>query len=430
LSREQLFGKLADARAVLCDALQSGNPQSIYLAILVLLLFAGDATDEELRGIVRDHLGDRACRIRRFAARAVVALTAEGERGSLFYDVVFECGDRIPLNLLHGNLTVLRILLMENTFPPVRFVFLPLPLLPPFLWNDYLFVVKKLWQPLFEGAVCITSFVYDEVSLFVNRQFIGQPLSSAAISSLLLWTQAPPQDLSAHLATVLSSSPPSALLSGGLDFLARHCHRLSGSVLLPLLLGAAPPDLSAALVRLVNHANINGRDLDGLLSLFRDWAFVIGDCQTPIHLALCECLPLLLSDARGMAAAMQLTVDDVPAVRVRSAMALCRFLGVEFASEAVAFRLARGRLGRDAPEMLLGAAARWVDALEDRVRSDVVGELLTVFVDEFFIVREVFTELEIAGEFVAEIGPLTGVRKAFIQWARGKIAESGRTSAW
>jgi hypothetical protein len=105
-------------------------------------------------------------------------------------------------------------------------------------------------------------------------------------------------------------------------------------------------------------------------------------------------------------------------------------MAVDVAAEVATFRLVKARLRRDAPEMLLGAAVRWIEILDARTKTDRVGELMTTFVDEFFIAREVLEEFAITGTFAAELAPLKSVRADFLRWAREQIARLPQAPAW
>jgi hypothetical protein len=121
-------------------------------------------------------------------------------------------------------------------------------------------------------------------------------------------------------------------------------------------------------------------------------------------------LPLLFFDPRGLAIALRLVVDDVPAVRTRNARPVYRFLNTDFSAEIVVFPLLKEHVPA---AVIADVVTRWLALLERRTAADAFGELATVFVDEFFLARELLAEA-----YVAPLGSILTVRRHFIHWAR------------
>jgi hypothetical protein len=144
---------------------------------------------------------------------------------------------------------------------------------------------------------------------------------------------------------------------------------------------------------LLPASDVSQTQIISLLPLFEDLVFRLGDDMTPVHLAIAEQLPLFLFHHKALAFSLRLLVDDIPKVRTLAVKAVSGSLRMEFRHEILVFREAAALLGRTHPELLAKAALSWIGVMEAKAKRDVYGELLTTFVDEFFLVREVFAVL-------------------------------------
>jgi hypothetical protein len=170
------------------------------------------------------------------------------------------------------------------------------------------------------------------------------------------------------------------------------------------------------LIGLLKWSKIDRSQLFELYPFIEDVVFSLEDELNPVHLAISECLRVLLCDSRGYGIALPLVIDDVPRVRIEASRAVCQELCVEFTTEVATFRLIALKLASEAPDLLMRLALRWLRLIERQVRSDTFGELLLIFVDEFFIVWEVFNVLRVARRpLSSQLGWIVSIRRLFVE---------------
>jgi hypothetical protein len=424
LTLEQVFAKIPSARQLLGEGIRSENRHLSYIAVLIVGAFNASFTDVELRGHAVSLLGSKSSRVRRAAARAVIALTAFRDRASLIANLVAGFYDRMPFNRFHGNLLCLRFLLDDSAFdmPQLKFPIFELATLPPFVWNDYLTVLKRFIRSAtpFNGSIVLNEFYYDQVSLFVQRGFVGQDLSVSGLSALLLYDRAP-SDLARKVADVVITPElrdlPGSLLTTGLDFLhAQAASGLDSALLVRLIKQPLPRHVIGNLIGLLKCSKVDRSQLFDMYPLFEDLVFSLEDELNRVHLAISECLRVLLGEWRGYGIALRLVIDDVPRVRIEACRAVCQELCVEFTAEVATFRLIARKLAKDAPDLLMRLALRWLRLLERQAQSDTFGELLLIFVDEFFPVREIFDILGVQRRSPAShLGSIVRIRRLFVE---------------
>jgi hypothetical protein len=260
--------------------------------------------------------------------------------------------------------------------------------------------------------------------LFVNRGFVGQNLSVEQLMSLLLRSgNSPPADLAAILHPIILTDGiaelPASLLTSGLSFLASHLSNgVNSSLLVKLINGHFPPHVTADFVHLLRASDVSQAEIFGLLPLFEEFVFTLDEDLTPVHLAIAEALPLMLFDRRALAFALRLLIDDIPKVRTLAIRAVSEARGTEFCSEVVTFRELANYIAETEPNLLMRIVVRWLGLMEKKAKKDAFGELLTTFVDEVFVLRELFAVLHLQCDFSTyPLDSLINVRKEVIKAA-------------
>ena len=206
-----------------------------------------------------------------------------------------------------------------------------------------------------------------------------------------------------------------ALLNTGLDYLHDHEVPIDSDLLVRLIKQEFPPHILANLLHFFAHSKPTTEQVMELLPILRPLAYNLGEDMTPVHIAIAECLPLILIDSIGYVIALRLLIDEIPRVRTLAMTAVSAALDTEFSSEIVLFQRVLEKVTAQDSSVLLSVLVQWLKMIEERQECDTHGESLTVLVDEFFMVREIFKALHI--EFVYwpfPLAKLLDVRKDFV----------------
>ena len=398
LSLDQFLTKMPGARDSLKRGLAGGRHHLIYLSLIVMCTFTCVCSDNDLVNLAWSHIGNKDSRLRRAAARAVVNATSQGDQYALFSRALEGLAKKPASNLMHGFFMVLKQLLLV-TDPP-RECTLPMidiKSLPPFVWNDFCFVAIRMGhQELVPtGHINIDDFYFDEVAVFIHRKAIEQDVSMSALVALILRIDDQcPQDLAQMLkqriVTDDMKNVDHGLLNTGLDYLHDHEVPIANELLVRLIKQDFPPHILANLLHFLAQSNPSTEQLQEILPIMKPLAYNLGEDMTPVHVSIAECLPLILFDPRGYVIALRLLIDDIPRVRTLAMKAVSAALKTEFSSEIVLFRQVMEKLATIDSSLLLSVAVQWLQMIEERQESDTHGEALTVLVDEFFMVREIF----------------------------------------
>jgi hypothetical protein len=275
--------------------------------------------------------------------------------------------------------------------------------------------------------VDLNCFHYDQVSVFLRRGRIGQEISISALMSLISrcsnCSEAIPVDLPEKVSNLILTDQMSALkpavLNAGLAFLHKNGFRVcvSSDLLVNLIKSDFAPHVLGSLIHFLQFNNPSEAQIAELLPFFENWAFGLGEDMTPVHIALAEILGLYLESSIGLIIALKLLVDDVPLVRTLAVKAVCAAFSDEFVSELLCFRCVVKRLGIRSKTDLVAVGVKWLNIIQKKLEIDVRGEVLTVLVDELFIVREVLKEIGFRESFEFSVGGLLKVRSEFVNWA-------------
>lgn len=423
LSLDQFFTKMPGSRDILKEGLSGQRHHLLYISLIVISTFTCVNTDQELVDLVWSHIGNKDSRLRRAAARAAVSATSPQDYHLLFTRALEGLSSKSNFNLVHGYFMVLKqILLIAD--PPSGFVLpkINLRALPPFIWNDFCFVVARLGHSelIPTGSIDIDSFYFDEVALFIHRQAIDQDVSiSALVAMIVRIHEQCPKDLAEMLKrriiTEDMNNVEHALLNTGLDYLHDHEVPIDSDLLVRLIKQEFPPHILANLLHFFAHSKPTTEQVMELLPILRPLAYNLGEDMTPVHIAIAECLPLILIDSIGYVIALRLLIDEIPRVRTLAMTAVSAALDTEFSSEIVLFQRVLEKVTAQDSSVLLSVLVQWLKMIEERQECDTHGESLTVLVDEFFMVREIFKALHI--EFVYwpfPLAKLLDVRKDFV----------------
>lgn len=401
LSLDQFIEKMPNARDSLLTALKSGRNHLIYLAVLVISNFKCINSDNELLQEILPHLYSRDSRMRRQAARAAISVTAAPER-KILYEESLQHLKQNGFNQIHGHLMLIRELLAAGDFDST-IEFPILSELPPFAWDDYFSILNQLnlQDKITKGPLDINEFVYDQVSLFIHRNKIGQKLSVSALVALLSRVNKtnPPTDLVDILSSSIDSfSTNISLFSAALDFLRNFDVKINPELLVSLISGDYPPHILSNLIWMLQFSNPSQEQLIRLLPLFEKLVFTLGEEFTPVHISIARILTLLFCDMRGYGIALRLLVDEIPMVRTFSMLAVSKGIGVDFFSEIDLYNLVLDKLYKESPQMLVDIAKKWIDLMINREKTDSHGEPLSVLVDEFYTIKSIFSKLNIQSD--------------------------------
>jgi hypothetical protein len=396
--------------------------------MVILELFKSDDGDDEIAAAVRVHLSSRLSRIRRIAARALVATIPANRRrlelkalsGALF------CGG---WNGFHGAVLAIRAIVdagcdTDGFAVEVR----PLGQIPPMARDDYVFALRAAGvEP---GDVEMKSgsmFPADQAAALASLgQFPGGLEPRVLIPLLRRWGRqaAPGERLQELLDRVLSDAvlaSNEAFSINAAQFLAAHLAPASIAgprlgVILGLFAGAHSIALKAALLALVSFvASPDPALLARHASAFVDCAIDLSSRMTPVHAALASIADLLFASAALHPVAFLLAANDVASVRTAVLVSFAAAFGTPLLCENIVLRRIIAGVGEGAK---IEVGRRWVRALEAVAEGDLWGEPLSLFVDEFFIPKLCLPGLAEATEQLNVLLPTALLRKAFIEIAK------------
>lgn len=454
----QFFIKIPKSKSLIINALQSKSPHLHYLGLLTLSSFSFDNITNEtfvdFQKLIYYHLtNSRDSRMRRLAARAIVAITNKVDLMELFGKTI-KILSHTSFNELHGQILLLResiqiggldeYFLAETgqSFPPMNF-----SKIPPFLYDDLFYVFSQIKRVdlIPTGMISFNEFYYDQVSIFLHRPFINQPLGVSEIVALLLHLNASgrvsdieidkseyepllfddfaiPNDLNTQLISYIlipkMMQLNSSLLYTALNFLIENpppdFTKLNSSLLIALIRENCPPHITTGLIHLLflslTASTIEEKlEIVAIYSILEDYVMNLSEDMTPVHVSIAELLPILLeidqfgkfdsSNAkyknRGFELALRLLIDDAPKVRTMTILAVSKSLGYGLLSEIVLFNLVKDKLLKETPPILFRLLLKWLQLINKREQIDTHGEALCVLVDEFFIVRALASPLNI-----------------------------------
>lgn len=353
----QFFNKMPNSKESIVNGLKSKSSHLNYLSLLTLSSFDSNSTsaetDTKLQSLVISHLMEsRDSRMRRLASRAVVAVTNEKDLVSLFGRTIENLSHK-SFNALHGQVMLLREVLqhaeligMDNgefvtvgeTFPSFNWL-----KIPPFIYDDLFFVLRRIGRSdmVPESEVHFDEFYYDQVSLFLHRPTIGQPLPVSAIVALLLRINASgrineidvvkkerngsevtnedddndrsdftiPIDLKEQIVSNVLVADffkvNDSLLFAGLNFLIENPpnpDEINSDLLVHLIKQKFQSNIAAALIHLLFIALSSESSttkarlaLFDLFDVLESYVLDLSEEMTPVHVSIAELLPLLLS---------------------------------------------------------------------------------------------------------------------------------------
>ena len=495
----QFFNKMPNSKESIINGLKSKSSHLNYLSLLTLSSFSSNSTssetDKELQSLVIKHLvSSRDSRMRRLASRSAVAVTNENDLLALFKETI-ESLSHQSFNALHGQVMLLREILQHlelhnqdlNDFVAAGKLFPTFNWrkIPPFIFDDLFFVCHVIGRSelIPTESVEFNEFYYDQVSLFLHRPRIDQPLPVSAIVALLLRINAsgrineidfghhnynegqidgefmyPPdlkEQITSNVLVADMLKVNSSLLFAGLNFLIENPpdpERINSSLLISLINQRFQSNITAALIHLLfislsKSGDLNQKlELVNLFDVLEDYVFDLSEEMTPVHLSIAEILPLLLSidnlrvsdlkdvnygdeeisknKNKGYELALRLLIDDVPKVRTMTMLAVSKSFGIGLTSEIVLFEKVIQKLNEETEKVIARLLFRWIRLIYRKIDIDTHGEALCVIVDEFFIVTRLSKALSIDLNFdLHQIDSLLNLRKEFAKNALNLVTE-------
>jgi hypothetical protein len=393
VSVAQFFLKFPRARSKLVECLRSSHLHSAYLMLSILVAFKPSPIDG-IQAEIEPYLAHRSSRMRRLAARALVAVSSLPELLAISQKAISEFATH-PLNRIHGYVLLVREMLSVHDIA-ISFPRVDPSKLPPLLANDLMIVYDLMHVP-------ITRPVETGIE---NRELL-----------LLLSSGRDAPGLREVVAHRIQGKAPAAVFIECLKYAVRNKQSFDAIVIESMIQEGFGPEITALLIRLLRFASPGPEVLLRLHPVFEKLVYDIRDQIVPVHLAISEIFDLVrASDPNFVILTVPLLVSDIPLVRCQTSFGVdARFLNELDLLDVL--------LSGANETVLRFIATRWLGLIEGKLSVDTHGEPLCVLVDEFFVIRQCLARLKLVFDFAGqEVGNLSAIRPPIVSQLKAVLA--------
>lgn len=417
--RFQFFAKIQNSRETILRALKSSCTHANYMALGILELFKADTGDDELANAVMEHLSSKISRVRRVAARALLAVAPIASRKKLF-DYLSEkmCGH--GWNNFHGCALAMRAICEVEDVTGCFVPYMDVNVIPPMAREDYLVAANAVKLNLQELRIIQGTFISDEASaLAYNGQFSQDMTERTLVPLIRKWgdKEVPQPMIEFLLSKIINDdvlNANEAFSINASQFLAKKLkpNSIPSSKLdhiISLITNAHSVALRASLIALIGFVeNPNISSIERCSELFVDSALDFSSKMTPVHISLASITSILIRSEKLLPVAFLLVMNDIPLVRTL----IITHINEDIKCEEVIIRDIASKLS-DACKRSI--ATKWVLSLESHLSSDNWGEPASLFVDELFIPRICVQEISDATNNMNKMLNIIEMRREFVQ---------------
>lgn len=369
ISYQQFFAKIGESRDIILDSLKNGNQHQIYMSLQLLSMFQStNEGDIELMDAIFEHHKSKSSRFRRAAARSYVVMTPFSQRYQICEKLLNQ--KYSSYNELHGKILILYE--FNKAGLPKKLIIPIYNNLPKMIWKPYIYLLH------FNGQ--------DEEA---KKYFeYSETMSEAEVTSLIQrWNYYQPSDklLKRLQKDLLSSNLPSINRTysfHGLEFLINYSQKLPEDYLTNVLSLIPKVDsivLKSYLIELLTKfENINSTQIKTIFNELMNYCFDLREEMSPVQISISKCSDIIVKNG-GWEILLLLSINDFPLVRTNVSYKL---FGDNCKNDWEIIQYAIKHISQD---KLVQIGNRWIDLIDEKVKTDEWGENISVFIDDFFI---------------------------------------------